>query len=150
MYSSDKIGLFCHFTDLGHVGGWCRALMLLDLSAAFDSVDPSILKDVMQRRFIGVCGKSLDWLADFLSDRMQVIHACSRESIAATLMSGVPQGSVLGPKQFIQYAEDVTRLLQMTCKECYMVHRLMFLGSYRPSLTALQMPVTGVPRSACS
>ena len=65
----------------------------------------------MQRRF-GVCGKSLDWLADFLSDRTQVIHACSREFIAATLVSGVPQGSVLGPKQFIQYAEDVTRLLQ--------------------------------------
>ena len=75
------------------------------------SVDPSTLKDVMQRRF-GVCRKALDWLADFLSDRTQVIHACSRESIAATLVSGVPQGSVLGPKQFIQYAEDVTRLLQ--------------------------------------
>jgi len=84
--------------------------MLPDLSAAFDSVDPSILKDLMQRRF-GVCGKALAWLGYFLSDRTQVIHACSRESIAATLVSGVPRGFVLGPKQFIQYAEDVTRLL---------------------------------------
>ena len=50
--------------DQGHVG----ALMLLDLSAAFDLVDPSILKDVMQRRF-GVCGKALDWMADSDTDR---------------------------------------------------------------------------------
>ena len=54
--------------DQGHVG----ALMLLDLSAAFDTVDPTIMKDVMQRR-VGVCGGALDWLVDFLKDRTQVV-----------------------------------------------------------------------------
>ena len=49
--------------DQGHVG----ALMLLDLSAAFDTVDHVILNDVMQHRF-GVCDSALAWLADFLKD----------------------------------------------------------------------------------
>jgi hypothetical protein len=93
--------------DQGNVG----ALMLLDLSAAFDTVDPSILKDVMQKRF-GVCGSALDWLVDFLMDRTQVVRAGGRESVVMNLKYGVPQGSVLGPKRFIEYTEDVTRLLQ--------------------------------------
>jgi len=44
--------------------------MLLDLSAAFDSVDHTILNDVMQRHF-SVSGQALGWLADFLKDRTQ-------------------------------------------------------------------------------
>jgi len=60
--------------DQGHVG----ALMLLDLSAAFDTVDHQILNDVMQRRF-GVCGSALDWLADFLNNRTQIIRTGGSE-----------------------------------------------------------------------
>ena len=89
--------------DQGHVG----ALMLLDLSAAFDTVDHQILNEVMRRRF-GVCGSALDWLADFLKDRTQIIRAGGRESAALTLKYGVPQGSVGGPKRFLEYAEDAT------------------------------------------
>ena len=89
--------------DQGHVG----ALMLLDLSAAFDTVDHQILNDVMRRRF-GVCGSALDWLADFLNDRTQIIRMGGRESAISKLKYGVPQGSVTGPKRFIEYAEDVT------------------------------------------
>jgi Reverse transcriptase (RNA-dependent DNA polymerase) len=89
--------------DQGHVG----ALVLLDLSAAFDTVDHRILDDVMRRRF-GVSGSALDWLADFLNDRTQIIRACGRESAALILKYGVPQGSVNGPKRFIEYTEDVT------------------------------------------
>jgi hypothetical protein len=89
--------------DQGHVG----ALMLLDLSAAFDTADHRILDDVMRRRF-GVCGSALDWLADFLKDRTQIVRVGGSESAASTLQYGVPQGSVHGPKRFIEYAEDVT------------------------------------------
>ena len=55
--------------DQGHVG----VFILLDLSAAFDTVDHTILDDVMRRRF-GVCGSALDWLADVLKDRTQIVQ----------------------------------------------------------------------------
>jgi hypothetical protein len=93
--------------DQGHVG----ALVLLDLSAAFDTVDPAILHDVLRRRF-GVCGNALDWLMDFLTDRTQIVRAGRSESAVSTVEYGVPQGSVLGPKRFIEYTEDVTDLLR--------------------------------------
>jgi len=90
--------------DQGHVG----ALMLLDQSAAFDTVDHGVLTDVMQHRF-GVCGSALEWLADFLTDRMQVVRVGGSESL--TLKYGVPQGSVTGPKRFIEYTEDATLIV---------------------------------------
>ena len=54
--------------------------MLLDLSAAFDTVDHQnlILIEVLQRRF-GVSGKALDWLGDYLSGRCQVVRACGSD-----------------------------------------------------------------------
>lgn len=85
--------------------------MLLDLSAAFDTVDHQILLEVLQRRF-GVQGAALEWLGDYLSDRGQVVRAGVNESSAVSLQFGVPQGSVLGPKTFIQYAEDVALPLE--------------------------------------
>jgi hypothetical protein len=89
--------------DQGHVG----ALMLLDLSAAFDTVDHQILDDVMRRRF-GVCGSASEWLSDFLTNRTQAVQVGGSKSNVLSLKHGVPQGSVNGPKRFIEYAEDVT------------------------------------------
>jgi len=60
--------------DQGHVG----ALMLLDLLAAFDTVNHGILIDVMQHRF-GVCGSALEWLADVLTDRTQIVRVGGSE-----------------------------------------------------------------------
>jgi hypothetical protein len=62
--------------DQGHVG----VLMLLDLSAAFDTVDHRILDEVMRRRF-GVCGNALDWLSNFLKDRTQIVRAGGSELV---------------------------------------------------------------------
>jgi len=86
--------------DQGHIG----ALMLLDLSAAFDTVDHQILADVLRRRF-GTAGDALDWVVNFLSNRSQVVRVGSCESGVITLLFGVPQGFVLGPKRFLEYAE---------------------------------------------
>jgi len=56
--------------DQGDIG----ALVLLDLSAAFDTVDHSLLMDVLRRRF-GLDGSALSWVAEFLSNRRQVVYA---------------------------------------------------------------------------
>ena len=84
--------------DQGHVG----ALMLLDLSATFDTVDHKVLIEVLQRRFGDVSGKALDWLGDYLSGRCKVVRAGGSDSENSALHFGVPQGSVLGPKVFLQ------------------------------------------------
>jgi len=88
--------------DKGHVG----AIMLLDMSAAFDTVDHSIMLDVMRRRF-GIQDEAFNWLDDFLTDRSRAIRSGENQSDDIALRFGVPQGSVIGPKQFIEYVEDV-------------------------------------------
>ena len=51
-------------------------------------------------------------MAEFLSNRKQVVYAGKTESDNTALQFGVPQGSVLGPRVFVQYAEDVADILQ--------------------------------------
>jgi hypothetical protein len=99
--------------DQGHVG----LLVLLDLSAAFDTVDHTILMDVERLRF-GISDRPLRWLSNFLSDRSQIVRFNSSDSDDIILSCGVPQGSVLGPKRFIEYVEDVST--------CFVRHRLRF------------------------
>ena len=53
--------------------------MLLDLSAAFDTVDYSMLMDILIRRF-GIDGSALSWVAEFLSNRRHVVYAGKTES----------------------------------------------------------------------
>ena len=50
----------------------------------------------------------INWLADFLTNRTQIIRTGGSESAVSQLKYGVPQGSVNGPKRFIEHAEDVT------------------------------------------
>jgi len=59
-----------------------------------------------------VLGKAIDWLADYLSDRCQVVRAGGSESENSALHFGVPQGSVLDPKAFLEYAENVAHLME--------------------------------------
>ena len=91
--------------DSGPIG----ALMLLDLSAAFDTVDHSVLLDVLYRRF-GITGRAFGWFDAFLSDHHQTVHFGGTASDDTTLLFGVPQGSVLCPKVFSQYVEDVAEI----------------------------------------
>jgi Reverse transcriptase (RNA-dependent DNA polymerase) len=86
------------------------ALVLLDLSPAFDTVYHNTLLHVMNQRF-GVDGPTLAWFGSYLADRTQVFHYGTQRSGPHTVSCSVPQGSVLGPKEFIAYTEELTELI---------------------------------------
>ena len=77
-------------SDSGHVS----VLSLLDLSAAFDTVDHGILIKRLQTTF-GCSGTVLDWFTSYLSFRTQSVFI-GHASTPSALKCGVPQGSVLG------------------------------------------------------
>ena len=69
-------------------------LVLLDLSAAFDTVDHRILIRRLSTRF-GIRNRELDWFVSYLSDRTQYVKVKDTTSHSVRLTQGVPQGSVL-------------------------------------------------------
>jgi hypothetical protein len=90
--------------------GKVTALTLLDLSAAFDTIDHCILLQRLQKWY-GFSGMTLQWLKSYLSNRCQRIKLDDCLSPAAALPFGVPQGSVLGPLLFTLYTSPLSSLI---------------------------------------
>src|SRR5664279_1885984 len=90
--------------------GKVTALILLDLSAAFDTVDHNILLGVLENRF-GLQGPVLQWYDSYLTGRTQTFQIGVTHSDAFDVDCSVPQGSVLGPLKFIAYTEDLVKLI---------------------------------------
>ncbi|GFR87708.1 reverse transcriptase [Elysia marginata] len=88
-------------------------LVLLDLSAAFDTIDHELLLSRLDYRF-GISGAALQWLRSYLTGRMQSVFIDSVSSPVSSLQFGVPQGSVLGPLLFTLYTSPVADIA-----ECY-------------------------------
>uniref|UniRef100_A0A8P4KSI9 Reverse transcriptase domain-containing protein n=1 Tax=Dicentrarchus labrax TaxID=13489 RepID=A0A8P4KSI9_DICLA len=82
--------------------GLVSVLVLLDLSAAFDTIDHDILLQRLEHQ-IGIKGTALSWFKSYLSDRSQFVHVNDESSINTKVSHGVPQGSVLGPILFTLY-----------------------------------------------
>ena len=98
--------------------GQVSALCLLDLTAAFDTVDHELLLLRLERQF-GLRGTVLQWFRSYLSGRsFRVLYGGSMSSVVYILCC-VPQGSVLGPRLFILYPAD---LEDTTKKHCVTIH----------------------------
>ena len=93
-------------TDDGKVS----VLALLDLSAAFDTLDHDILIHRLDHLF-GIKGRVTDWLKSYLSNRFQKVVINTKEFGALSIKHGVPQGSVLGPILFSLYSQPLSEII---------------------------------------
>ena len=88
-------------------------VMLLDLSAAFDTVDQQKLLDILRNQF-GIRGAALRWFKSFLFGRTQKVMINGEYSDPLPLEFGVAQGSILGPKLFNLYIQSFSPQMQAT------------------------------------
>ena len=92
--------------------GKVSVLTLLDLSAAFDTVDHDILS-ILHRleHTFGFQGTALAWVRSYLSDRTQTVSIDGILSSTAIIHYDIPQGSVIGPILFILYTQSLSCVL---------------------------------------
>ena len=86
-------------------------LIMLDLSAAFDTVDHTIMIDRLSTK-IGLSGTVLNWFESYLEQRKSFVYANGSSSNSVKLQWGVPQGSVLGPTHFSIYVSPVADIIR--------------------------------------
>ncbi len=92
-------------------------LVLLDLSAAFDTVDHHVLLQRLRVNF-GIDGDALRWCYSYLTGRKQSVLILDSMSKAHCLDCSVPQGSVAGPFMFTAYAAPLEDLIKSFGVEC--------------------------------
>ena len=86
-------------------------LVLLDLSSAFDTIDCLIMFDIL-KMYLGFDGNALKLIMSYFSDLTQRIQIDGILSEFASIVCGVPQGSVLGPLKFCRYMLPLSAILR--------------------------------------
>ena len=103
-------------------------VVFLDFKKAFNSVPHIPLLEKLQR--IGLDAHLIMWIKNYLTLRMQSVAVDGATSNPMPVLSGVPQGSVLGPLLFLIYINDITTISLSTLSQCILYADDVLL--YRP------------------
>jgi hypothetical protein len=76
--------------------GRLTGAVFVDFSKAFDTIDHRKLLSKLEA--LGINGTELNWFTNYLSDRRQSVHYQNALSDSSVITSGVPKGSILGPR----------------------------------------------------
>jgi hypothetical protein len=85
-------------------------LVLLDYSAAFDTINHEVFFQRLSNRY-GISGLALDWFKTYFSDRSQTVVIDGKKSSLHVPEEGVPQGSVIGPLSFTLYSSPLEDII---------------------------------------
>jgi hypothetical protein len=83
----------------------------LDQSAAFDCIDHEVCLSRLEHTF-GLTGAALAWVKSYFSSRTAFVKFGPNTSDTATISTGIPQGSTLGPVQFPSYISPLSEMIE--------------------------------------
>ena len=100
-----------------YLNGYDTDSIYLDYTKAFDKVDHALLIKKLQR--YGIHSTIINWVESFLTNRSQQVVIDGHLSLAALIISGVPQGTVLGPILFLIFINDIASCIKDSTIRCF-------------------------------
>jgi hypothetical protein len=91
--------------------GSVAVLIMLDITAAFDTLDHNTLLHRFESLF-GITDDALSWISSYLSNRYETVVIDGVKSAPSEVKFGVPQGSVLGPKYYTLYSQPLGDIIK--------------------------------------
>ena len=104
--------------------GYKVGVLFVDFKKAFDTVDHAILKTKLSD--VGVSGIFHEWIASYLHERSQYVTVNGARSMLWQIDIGVPQGSLMGPRLFAIYVNDLPTSSETGCIHMFAVDTTIY------------------------